>query len=582
MINAKIVGLVADSKYYIAGAVFCSWVLMVFQILATHNVSVLLNEAKEKSVTTNRIIFTTIIVMACIAIRFLCDLAWNYFSYLASKEVKLKLREMIYNKLLRLGANYNEKVATSEIVQVTAEGVEQLETYFGRYLPQLFFSVLAPITLFIAFSFISLRTAVILLICVPLIPISIICISKYARKIVNKYWGTYLSLGDTFLENLQGLTTLKIYECDELKNTEMNEKAELFRKITMKVLFMQLSSIVVMDFIAYGGAGCGIISSLYEYKHGKVDFRGCFEMILLSAEFFLPLRALGSSFHVAMNGISASSKIFHLLNLPEEGEKQNSLNASKDDMTIKFENVNFSYADSEDGNNRQVLHNVSLTIQSHHLVSIVGESGCGKSTIAQLIAGINKHYSNGSITIGNKELSTIDELSLMENITTVNHNSYIFKGTVRSNLEIAKHNATDEEMYNVLQEANLLDFVKSQNGLDTVISEQGSNLSGGQRQRLAIARSLLVDSSVYIFDEATSNIDIESEEAIMNVVDKIAKTKTVLLISHRLVNVVNSDEIYVMDNGHVVEHGTHDELMKNINGTYANLYNSQYNLEHGI
>ena len=369
----------------------------------------------------------------------------------------------------------------------------------------------------------------------------------------------------------------------------MNKNAELFRQITMKVLFMQLSSIVIMDFVAYGGAGAGIIMSIFEFKKGNIDFRGCFEMIMLSAEFFLPLRALGSSFHVAMNGISAADKIFHLLNLPEEGTKPLRIENDDKDISIVFKNVNFSYKTEEkskEGQNeddlveRQVLHNVSLKIPSNKLVSIIGESGCGKSTIAQLISGINKNYSNGSIKICDKEIKDIDEISLMSAITTVNHNSYIFKGTIRYNLKIAKNNATDEEMLNVLKEVNLYDFIKAQQGLDTALTERGSNLSGGQCQRLAIARALLADSPVYIFDEATSNIDIESEEAIMEVINKIANKKTILLISHRLANVVNSNIIYMMVAGRIVEHGTHDELMKNVDGPYYHLYMSQYKLEH--
>lgn len=591
MFNPKLFTLVKDSKYYIFGAVLCSWSAMIFQIIATHNISWLLNSAIEKTVTSKKILITTVTALCAIAIRFLCDLLWNYFSFCSSKNVKKTLRELIYNKLLRLGVSYNEKVATSEIVQITGEGVEQLEVYFGRYLPQLFYSVVAPITLFIVFSFISLKTAVILLICVPLIPISIIAVSRYAKRIINNYWGSYLSLGSSFLENVQGLTTLKIYNCDDEKNIEMNKNAELFRQITMKVLFMQLSSIVIMDFVAYGGAGAGIIMSIFEFKKGNIDFRGCFEMMMLSAEFFLPLRALGSSFHVAMNGISAADKIFHLLNLPEDNKKTLQIKSDETDISIDFENVDFSYQNDNNATDaqtqdksteRQILHQVSLKIPSNKLVSIVGESGCGKSTIAQLIAGVNKNYSNGSIKIANKEIKDIDELSLMSTITTVNHNSYIFKGTIRYNLQIAKRNATDEELINALKEVNLYDFVKTQQGLDTVVTERGSNLSGGQCQRLAIARALLADSPAYIFDEATSNIDVESEESIMKVINNISNKKTVLLISHRLANVINSDIIYMMESGKIIEHGTHSELMKNVNGSYYQLYMRQYNLEHGI
>ncbi|OHS96579.1 ABC-type transport system involved in cytochrome bd biosynthesis, ATPase and permease component [Tritrichomonas foetus] len=581
MINTKLLDLVSDSKKFIFGCVLCNWIAMIFQIFSTHWISSLLNEAINKKVPTPLILQTALMVAISIGIRFVCDVLWNYFSYRSSRNVKKNLRVLIYNKLLKLGVSYNEQIATAEIVQITAEGVEQLEMYFGRYLPQFFYAMVAPITLFIAFSYTSIRTASVLLFCVPLIPIAIIAVSKYAKRVIGKYWGVYLNLGDSFLENVQGLTTLKIYQSDEYKNRIMNEKAETFRKITMKVLFMQLSSIVIMDLVAYGGAGAGIITSIFEFKNGRVDFRGCFEMMMLAAEFFLPLRALGSSFHVSMNGVSAANKIFRLLGLPESGEKPikltpENINNSKEN-SISLEHVDFNYEE-----NRQVLHSVDLEIPSGQFVSIVGESGCGKSTIAQLIAGINKNYKNGSIKIYGNEINQIDELTLMSSITTVNHNSYIFKGTVRYNLKIAKQDATDEEFYNVLKEVNLYDFVKSQQGLDTPIEERGSNLSGGQCQRLAIARALLANSSIYIFDEATSNIDVESEEAIMKVIHKIAESKkTVLLISHRLANVVKSDRIYVMESGKVVGCGKHEELMKN-NDVYNKLYTSQFNLENGI
>ena len=396
---------------------------------------------------------------------------------------------------------------------------------------------------------------------------------KLAKKMLAKYWGIYIGMGDTFLENLQGLTTLKIYQADEQRNEVMNEKAELFRKITMKVLFMQLSSIIVMDFVAYGGAGAGIIMTLFELQKGRIGFRGAFAMMMLSAEFFLPMRALGSLFHVAMNGISASTKIFHLLDLPEEGEKVEEL--EKSDLSIKFEDVKFGY-EAE----REILHGISLEIPSGKFVSIVGESGCGKSTISQLISGVNK-TKVGKILIGGKPINDVNEVSLMSCVTTVTHNSYIFKGTVRSNLLMAKQNAKDEEMWESLGEVNLRDYFKSQNGLDTEIAEKGANLSGGQCQRLAMARALLADSPVYIFDEATSNIDVESEEAIMALVHKLAKQKTVILISHRLANVVDSDIIYVLEDGHIVESGKHVALMAN-KGQYERLYTQQYNLEHHV
>ena len=573
MIIGRLLALMGDSMKFVWLNVGMNWTALVFQIIATFAIAELLDDLLSKNSTRAAIIRTVITTGICVVVRMFCGFLGSYFSYRASKEVKRRLREMIYTKLLRLGASYNEKVATSEIVQVTGEGVEQLEVYYGAYIPQFFYSMMAPVTLFVAFSLASWRTGLVLIACVPLIPLSLMVIGKLAKKMLAKYWGIYIGMGDTFLENLQGLTTLKIYQADEQRNQVMNEKAELFRKITMKVLFMQLSSISVMDFVAYGGAGAGIIMTLFELQKGRIWFRGAFAMMMLSAEFFLPMRALGSLFHVAMNGISASTKIFHLLDLPEEGEKVEEL--EKLDLSIKFEDVKFGY-EAE----REILHGISLEIPSGKFVSIVGESGCGKSTISQLISGVNK-TKVGKITIGGKPINEVNEVSLMSCVTTVTHNSYIFKGTVRSNLLMAKQNAKDEEMWESLGEVNLRDYFKSQNGLDTEIAEKGANLSGGQCQRLAMARALLADSPVYIFDEATSNIDVESEEAIMALVHKLAKQKTVILISHRLANVVDSDIIYVLEDGHIVESGKHDALMGN-KGQYERLYTQQYNLEHHV
>lgn len=573
MIVGRLLSLMGRSLIWVFLNVGVNWVGLIFQIVGTFAIASLLDSLRSKNSTRDAMKRTITTTMICVIVRILCGFFGSYFSYRASKQVKRKLREMIYSKLLRLGASYNEKVATSEIVQVTGEGVEQLEIYYGSYIPQFFYSMIAPFTLFFAFSYASWRTGLVLIACVPLIPFSLMVIGKFAKRMLKKYWGIYIGMGDTFLENLQGLTTLKIYQADEYKNTVMNEKAEDFRKITMKVLFMQLASIIVMDFVAYGGAGAGIIMTLFELKKGRIGFEAAFAMMMLSAEFFLPMRALGSLFHVAMNGISASTKIFHLLDLPEEEEKTEEL--AKSDLGIKFENVRFGY-EAE----REILHGISLDIPSGKFVSIVGESGCGKSTISQLISGVNR-TKVGNIVIGGKSINDIRELSLMSCITTVTHNSYIFKGTVRSNLIIAKQNATDEEMWASLGEVNLREFFKTQNGLDTELAERGANLSGGQCQRLAMARALLADSPIYIFDEATSNIDVESEEAIMTLIHKLAKTRTVILISHRLANVVESDMIYVLEDGHIAESGSHKELMAN-KGPYEHLYTQQYNLEHHI
>jgi ATP-binding cassette subfamily C protein len=429
--------------------------------------------------------------------------------------------------------------------------------------------MIAPLTLFAVLSFVSFPAAVVLLICVPLIPVAIVAVQRWAKKLLSKYWGQYTALGDTFLENLQGLTTLKIYEADEFKHQEMNEESERFRKITMKVLTMQLNSITIMDLIAYGGAALGVILAVLQLKGGKVSLEGCLLIILLSADFFLPMRQLGSFFHIAMNGMAASDKIFRLLDLPEEEEKTICISGNVD---ICCKNLQFSY----DGE-RQILKGINLEFLRNSFTAIVGESGCGKSTVAAVLMGRNKGYT-GSVKIGEAELSDISEESIMQKITYISHQSYLFKGSVRENLLLGKADASEEELWAVLERVKLAGFLKEENGLDTMLAEKASNLSGGQCQRLALARALLHDSEIYIFDEATSNIDVESENDIMEEIYRLAEIKTVILISHRLANVTGADRIYVMENGRVAEWGEHGQLLA-AQGTYAGLWSAQQSLE---
>lgn len=504
-------------------------------------------------------------------IRYTCERMSARTSYLASVDVKRILREKIYDKMLKLGASYNEYVSSSEVVQVSTEGVEQLETYFSKYLPQLFYSLIAPITLFIILSWVNLKASLVLLICVPLIPMSIVTVQKFAKKLLSNYWSTYTGLGDSFLENLQGLTTLKIYQADKMKAEEMDQESEKFRKITMKVLTMQLNSISVMDIVAYGGAAVGMIIALLEYLHGHITMQDTLCIILLASEFFLPLRLLGSFFHIAMNGMAASDKIFRILDIPEISFGKEVLSDHSLDILLK--DVHFSYEE-----NREILKGIDMTLQKGSFISLVGESGCGKSTIAGILAGKNRGYT-GDITIGGTPLKDVNEKDLMKHVVLIRHNSYLFKGTVEDNLRMADSHATKEEMEAVLDKVNLLGFLNSQDGIKTKLLEKASNLSGGQCQRLAIARALLKkDVSIYILDEAASNIDIESEELIMNVIHELAKTKTVLLISHRLANVVKSDHIYFLQDGQIKEHGSHTELI-NQNGAYKHLYEAQMALE---
>lgn len=570
MINKRLIGTVKESKKYIALNVAIQWCSLAANVVMMAAISVLLASMAEKNVTRTRIYTTIIIAAAAVVIRFLCAVGMSKMSYLSSKAVKKTLREKIYEKLLKLGTSYQEKVQTSEVVQVAVEGVDQLETYFGAYLPQFFYAMIAPLTLFVVLCFINVPSAVVLLICVPLIPVAIAAVQTWAKKLLSKYWGRYTALGDTFLENLQGLTTLKIYQADEFKHKQMNEASEEFRKITMKVLTMQLNSITIMDLIAYGGAALGIVMSVTQFKAGHIGLAGAIFIILLSADFFIPMRQLGSFFHIAMNGMASSDKIFKLLDLPEDNN-ENGKECPKDgDIVCK--NLAFSYDDD-----REILHGIDMVFKSGSFTAVVGESGCGKSTTAGIIMGHMKNYM-GNVTIGGNSLSQISEASLMKHITYVGHNSYLFKGTVRQNLLMGSPDAKDDKLWEVLKEVNLADFLKDEDGLDTKLLEKASNFSGGQCQRLALARALLHDSPVYIFDEATSNIDVESENEIMERIYELAKTKTVILISHRLANVTGADNIYVLESGNVAECGTHEELLDR-HGVYEKLWNAQQKLE---
>ena len=569
MINKRLIGTVSESRKYIAGNVACQWVSLAANITMMASITRLLARLFEREATAHEIAVTLAVALAAVVVRYVCTTLASRMSYLSSRAVKRTLRGLIYKKLLRLGTSYREQANTSEVVQVAVEGVDQLETYFGAYLPQFFYAMLAPLTLFAVLSTVSVLSAAVLLVCVPLIPVAIVAVQRWAKKLLGKYWGQYTALGDTFLENLQGLTTLKIYQADEFKQQEMNEQAESFRKITMKVLTMQLNSITIMDLIAYGGAALGVILAATQFASGKIGLDGCLLIILLSADFFIPMRLLGSYFHIAMNGMAASDKIFRLLDLPEPEPKTGSVPAG---CTIECRGLRFSYEPE-----REILHGVDMSFPRGSFTAVVGESGCGKSTVSAILMGRNKNYS-GSVTVGGTELSEIDEGSLMRAVTYVSHRSYLFKGSVRANLLMGKPDASDAELWQVLERVNLADFLRGEDGLDTQLAERAANLSGGQCQRLALARALLHDSEVYIFDEATSNIDVESENDIMREIHALAGVKTVILISHRLANVVSADNIYVMEGGNVAESGTHGQLLA-AGGVYARLWTAQSELE---
>ncbi|HJD12514.1 MAG TPA: ABC transporter ATP-binding protein/permease [Candidatus Ruminococcus avistercoris] len=570
MIKKRLIGLLAHGKKYIVFQVLWQWFALLCQVLIIYAVAMTLDGAVFGTLTERRLAIYACLGAGGMALRFFCDRQAAQASFAASMDVKRILREQIYRKLLRLGASYREGVSTSEVVQMAAEGVEQLETYFGKYLPQLFYSLAAPVTLFVILSFVNWQASLVLLVCVPLIPVSIVAVQKIAGRLLKRYWGIYTELGDSFLENLQGLTTLKIYQCDGIRARKMDEEAQRFRQITMKVLMMQLNSTSVMDIIAYGGAAAGMIVTVCQFCAGHVGLGGALMLILLASEFFIPLRLLGSFFHIAMNGMAASDRIFALLDLPEPQEQEGKIQEER--VNITMFKVRFSYEPD-----REILKGIHMNFPAGSFTSLVGLSGSGKSTVAGLLTGRNKGY-EGSITAAGMELSRVSEASLMDTVTMVSHNSYLFKGTVEENLRMGKENASDEELEEVLREVRLYDFLHSRQGLGTAVAERGENFSGGQRQRLALARALLHDTPVYIFDEATSNIDMESEEMIMDVIHRLAKKKTVILISHRLANVVKSDRIYLLEQGKVVQWGNHDALMAQ-EGPYRELFQHQQELE---
>ena len=507
---------------------------------------------------------------AAIIVRYVASRCTGNLKDMLGRKVKKDLRERTYDKILRLGVRSTGGMSMAGLTQVSMEGIEQLDLYYSTYLPQFFFSMIAPILLFCICVWIDWRTSLVLLACVPLIPVSIVAVSKYAKKIFAKYWGKYTSMGDAFLDSVQGLKELKIFKADGARHKKMNASAEEFRKITMKVLVMQLASTTIMDLVAYGGAGAGIALVIVGLMNGWLAPAAALFLVLVAVEFFLPLRSLGSAFHVAMNGASAGKKIISLLSLPDPvwGEEEVA------GMQLKLENVTFSY----DGK-RDVLKNTSMTFPEKGMTAIVGESGCGKSTVVGLLIGAYRPQS-GIVTVGGKPLESVARESYYSHIASVSYNTYLFNDSVRANFELAKKSVSDEEIWNALEKVNLAGFIQENGGPDKVITEDANNLSGGQKQRLALAVNLVADKDVYVFDEATSNIDIESEAIIMRNIKAMSKKKSVIVISHRLANVVPADNIYYMEGGEVKEHGSHAQLMA-ASGGYAKLFNAQKELEEG-
>lgn len=574
MFNKRLLSICDSSKKWIGLTVLMNWISIICNIALILFIGTTVDKLMNGNLNLN-VISTSLFIIAMLSIRFVANFMSTKFSLHSSSEVKKTLRSTIYEKLLSLGVNYTDAISTSSTVQIAVDGVEQLEIYFGRFMPQLFYSLLAPLTLFAVMSFISFKTAIVLLICVPLIPMTIMAVMKIAKKLLSKYWGVYTDLGDSFLENLQGLTTLKIFDIDEDKNKEMNDNAEHFRKITMKVLSMQLNSITIMDLIAFGGSAIGILIAIAEFRAGLLTAGQVLIIILLSAEFFIPMRLLGSFFHVAMNGISASERMFKLLDTEVEEIKDldEAKLANLNNINIELRNVDFSY-DKE----RKVLENINIEMKNNKMIALVGESGCGKSTITNLLLKQNK-VDSGEILLNGINLNEIPFDVLTKKVGFINHSAYIFNGSIEDNIRMGKNDASYDEIYDALKKANLYEFVMNlPQKLNTNVGEGGSLLSGGQKQRLALARTIITDPEIYIFDEATSNIDVESEEKVWESIYKLAKNKTVIVISHRLANVKNAHAIYVLDKGHIVEHGKHKELMMTKN-KYYELVTHQQNLE---
>ena len=573
MIDKKLLALLGHNKKYIFYAVGLMIVGLFANLAITASICYAIQYAAEYTSSGSNaqgFILPAVIVIIAMTIRYVTSRSIGDLKDTLGRNVKKDLRQKIYDKIIKLGVRTTDNMSMAGLTQLSMEGVEQLDLYYSAYIPQFFYAMIAPIILFIVTVRINWAVALVLLACVPLIPMSIIAVSRYAKKIFAKYWGKYTSMGDSFLDSVQGLKELKIFQADAAQNIKMNETSEEFRKITMKVLVMQLASTTIMDMVAYGGAGLGIALTIHAVVNGSLSAYAALFLILVAVDFFLPLRAFGSAFHIAMNGASAGNKILSLLAQPDPVWG----NETVDGTEITVKDVTFSY----DGK-RDVLKHASMNFGSTGMCAIVGESGSGKSTVVNLLLGAY-HPQQGSILVGNKPLETLSRESYYSHISVVSYNTYIFNETIRQNFMLAKYNVTDEEIYSALKKVNLYDFIIDNGGLDKVITEDAANISGGQKQRLALAINLVANKDIYIFDEATSNIDIESEAIIMNNIKELSKEKSVIVISHRLANVIAADTIYYIEDGEVKEHGNHTELM-NMHEGYAKLYTAQKNLEDG-
>ena len=573
MVNGRLVRLGNRAMRYMLAQVAFQWIALVANIALIGGIAYLFHLVIAKSLAAHHMAIGACAALVCLTIRFAATRAAAHMSHLSARSVKDTLRRALFDKMLALGPAYAQQTSTSEVVQVAGEGVEQIETYFGLYLPQLLYALLAPLTLFAVIAPISLPVAVGLIACVPLIPLAIAAVQTIAKRLLASYWDQYAELGDSFLENLQGLTTLKVYEADAHKAEQMDAEAETFRRVTMRVLTMQLNSIIVMDLVAYGGAALGIALAVSALADGRIGLPACLAIIILSSEFFIPMRTLGSYFHTAMNGSAAADRIFAILDAPEPSPGARELPERRN--RIEIQGLSFAYTPE-----REVLHDVALAIEPGSLVGVAGTSGSGKSTLASIISGRLTGYT-GTARIGGVDVRDIERESLARHVVVVPTSGYLFSGTLRENLLMGNPHATDEQLERALAQTRIDAFVRENGGLDMPITEGARNLSGGQRQRLCIARALLTSAETLIFDEASSNIDADSEAAIAEVIREIAGERTVVVVSHRLANLVHADMIYLLDGGSVAEQGTHSELVA-AHGAYAAFWRAQHELERNV
>ena len=554
-------------------------------------------------------------IVVCAVLRFLMMRVAAYFGAEAAERVKLALREQLFNKMLAIGPSYSQHISTADVVQSAGEGIEQIQSFFELFLPQLFYAILAPVTLFFIVAPINMPTAVTLLVCAPLIVLIVGMVAMRAARVFKKYWGKYTDMGSVFLDNVQGLETLKTFDADVHAAKKMSEQAEQFRVMTMNVLQIQLRSLTAMDVVAYGGAAAGVGVSIWQYANGAaLPLAGVLLIVLLSADFFIPLRQLGSFFHVAMNGMTSTNRIFALLDtpipahgmqgMPEFGASDNGVDVCFDDVSFRYVDVNADAAaavsvaadtavtadmetgktglSKDDDDSVVALHGVSFTARRGQVTAIVGPSGSGKSTAVEPLSGNLSGYEgcmwlqSGNTGNNSTQRYPINDLSiesLTREIAIVAAQSHLFAGTLRDNLLMAKPDATESELWQALEAARIDEFVRAQSQeLDLAIEQGASNLSGGQKQRIAIARALLRESAVYIFDEATSSVDVESETLILQTIRALAnRGKTVIMVTHRMANAADADHVVVFEHGRVAEQDTHTELMR-ANGTYAKLF----------